>query len=83
MKSEFVFPDDGDRLLSLKEVAGRLKTSPGFVGRIVNAGLLPVLRFRREKRVRKFTLNDFLKKAEGKDLYDLVEAAEGTVQNHE
>lgn len=80
MKAEFVFPDDGDRLLSLKEASERLRPSDIFIGRLIKAGLLPCLRFRKNRRVRKFALNDFLKKHEGEDLYEVLEEAEGKVK---
>lgn len=81
MQAEFVFPDDGDRLLSLKEASERLRTSDVFISRLINAGLLPCLRFRKNRRVRKFALNEFLKKHEGEDLYEVLEEAEGRVKN--
>lgn len=81
MQAEFVFPDDGDRLLSLKEASERLRTSDVFISRLINAGLLPCLRFRKNRRVRKFALNDFLKKHEREDLYAVLEEAEA--QHHE
>lgn len=81
MKGEFVFPDDGDRLLSLKEASERLRTSDIFISRLIKAGLLPCLRFRKNRRVRKFALNEFLKRHEGEDLYEVLEAAEGRVKN--
>lgn len=76
MREGFAFPDDGDRLLSMKEAAARLRTSDAFISRLVNTGLLPCLKFRKNRRIRKFALNDFLKKHEGQDLYNLVETAE-------
>ena len=82
MREGFAFPDDGDRLLSLKEASERLRTSDIFIGRLIKAGLLPCLRFRKNRRVRKFALNDFLKKHEGEDLYEVLEAAEGKAENH-
>ena len=81
MKEEFVFPDDGDRLLSLKEASERLRTSDIFIGRLIKAGLLPCLRFRKNRRVRKFALNEFLKRHEGEDLYAVLEEAERRVKN--
>lgn len=81
MEAQFIFPDDGDRLLSLTEVAERLRTSCTFIGRLVDVGLLPCLRFRTNRRIRKFALNDFLKRHEGEDLYEVLEAAEGRVKN--
>lgn len=46
MKKEII-PDDTDRLLSVEEVAERLRTGKQFVRRLINAGFLPALSFRR------------------------------------
>ena len=84
MHAEFVFPDfpdDGDRRLSLKEVAERIRTSSSFISRLVDTGLLPCLRFRNNRRIRKFALNAFLEKHEGQDIYEVLEAAEA--KHHE
>lgn len=72
MKKEIV-PDDTDRLLSVEEVAERLRTGKQFVRNLINAGLLPALSFRRNRRVRKMSLNKFLEKYDGQDLYEVLE----------
>ena len=64
MKEEII-PDDTDRLLSVEEVAERLRTGKQFVRSLINAGLLPALSFRRNRRVRKMSLNKFLEKYDG------------------
>ena len=72
MKKEIV-PDDTDRLLSVEEVAERLRTGKQFVRSLINAGLLPALSFLRNRRVRKMSLNKFLEKYDGQDLYEVLE----------
>lgn len=65
--------DDADRLLSVEEVAERLRTGKQFVRRLIKAGLLPALSFRRNRRVRKMSLNKFLEEYDGQDLYEILE----------
>lgn len=65
--------DDTDRLLSVEEVADRLRTGKQFVRRLINAGLLPALSFRRNRRIRKVSLNRFLEEYDGQDLYEVLE----------
>lgn len=72
MKKE-ILQDDTDRLLSVEEVAERLRTGKQFVRSLINAGLLPALSFRRNRRVRKMSLNKFLEEYDGKDLYEVLE----------
>lgn len=72
MEKELIV-DDTDRLLSVEEVAERLRTGKQFVRRLINAGLLPALSFRRNRRVRKMSLNKFLEKYDGQDLYKVLE----------
>ena len=76
MNKERIFPDDADRLLSIDEVAARLRTSPAIVSRIMRGGLLTTLRFGSYKRVRKVTLNEFLRRYDGQDLLAVLEGAE-------
>lgn len=76
MNKERIIPDDADRLLSLDEVAARLKTSQSNVARLVRSGLLTTLRFGSYKRVRKVTLNEFLRRYDGQDLLAVLEGAE-------
>lgn len=77
MSKERIIPDDADRLLSLDEVAARLKTSSTNVARLVRTGLLTTLRFGHYKRVRKVTLNEFLRRYDGQDLLAVLEDREG------
>ena len=72
MEKELIV-DDTDRLLSVEEVAERLRTGKQFVRRLINAGLLPALSFRRNRRIRKVSLNKFLEEYDGKDLYEVLE----------
>lgn len=68
-----ILQDDTDRLLSVEEVAERLRTGKQFVRSLINAGLLPALSFRRHRRIRKVSLNKFLEKYDGQDLYEVLE----------
>lgn len=68
-----ILQDDTDRLLSVEEVAERLRTGKQFVRSLINAGLLPALSFRRNRRVRKMSLNKFLEEYDGQDLYEVLE----------
>lgn len=76
MNNDRIIMDDADRLLSLDEVSARLKTSPTNVARLVRSGLLTTLRFGNYKRVRKVTLNEFLRRYDGQDLMAVLEGAE-------
>ena len=60
-------PDSNNILYTVTEVATLLKTNPAYVYKIINLGLLPVLKLGRYK-VRKESLLNFLKEYEGKDL---------------
>lgn len=71
-----IFPDDADRLMSLAEVAARLKTSNDIVARLVKSGLLTALRIGPYKRVRKLTFNEFLRRYDGEDIKAILEGAE-------
>ena len=71
-----IFPDDADRLMSLAEVAARLKTSNDIVARLVKSGLLTALRIGPYKRVRKLTFNEFLRRYDGEDIKEVLEGAE-------
>ena len=68
-----IIQDDTDRLVSIEEVAERLRTGKQFVRSLINAGLLPALSFRRNRRIRKVSLNKFLEEYDGKDLYEVLE----------
>lgn len=56
-----------DYLLTVKEVAARLKTTPGTVYKLINNGLLTSLKIGALK-VRNKELNRFLNDNDGKDL---------------
>lgn len=59
-----------DYLLSVAEVAERLKTNRNFVYKLIDKGLLKCL-LMRSKKVRNSEVNRFLSEYEGKDLTDL------------
>lgn len=65
--------DDGDRLMSLEEVQARLRSSKTVVKALVDFELLPALNFGKNRRVRKVTLNAFLEKYEGTDIYEVID----------
>lgn len=67
-----IFPDDGDRLMSLEEVRARLRSSITVVRDLVDLELLVALKFGTNRRVRKITLNNFLEKYDGEDIYELI-----------
>ena len=71
-KNEVIFPDDTDRLMSIAEVAARLRTSSPFVSSLVNKGFLSALKFGKNRRIRKVVFNEFLEKNDGKDLQELI-----------
>lgn len=75
-KKNIIFDDDTDRLLSIKEVSVRMRTSQDFVKSLIDAGLLKALKFKRDRRIRKATFNKFLSDHEGKDLYEVLAAAQ-------
>lgn len=58
-----------DVLYTVSEVAKLIKTNPAYVYKLINAGLLPVLKLGSMK-IRKAALEEFLAKYEGKDLTD-------------
>jgi len=74
-KKEFI-ADDAERLLSLDEVGARLGTGRAFVARLVNAGLIDALAFRKVKRIPKSELYRFVHDHTGQDIYSVLEAAE-------
>ena len=59
-----------DVLYTVGEVAKLIKTNQAYVYRLINAGLLPVLKLGSYK-VRKVSLMSFLERYEGKDLTDV------------
>lgn len=74
-EKEFV-ADDAERLLSIEEVGERLGTGRAFAARLVNAGLIASLSFRRIKRVPKSELARFVQKYAGQDVYLALEETE-------
>lgn len=76
MKTDVMIADDADRLMSLEEVAARLRTSPKVVSDLLDTGLLKGLKFRSNRRVRKVTFNNFLDQYDGCDIYDILEQNE-------
>lgn len=68
-----IFPDDGDRLMSIDETAARLRTSPAIVGKLIKVGALTCMRRGTSKSIRKYTLNAFLAQHDGEDLFALLE----------
>ena len=62
-------------LYTVHEVAKIMKTNPGYVYRLIRAGLIPVLKLGSLK-VRKESLYEFLVKYEGKDLTNPEEVKE-------
>lgn len=56
-------------LLTIREVARELRTNTTYVYRLINKGLLPVLKLGSYK-VRRESLDEFLRMYEGHDLTD-------------
>ena len=71
--------DDAERLLSLEEVGERLGAGRTFAARLVKAGLLQALTFRKIKRVPKSELARFIQEHLGEDIYEILEAREKEV----
>lgn len=57
-------------IYTVKEISELLRTSPAFIYKLIDAGLLPALKLG-SIRVRKEALDEFLQKYEGCDLSDL------------
>ena len=72
MTNENIFPDDGDRLMTVKEAAVRLHTSPTFIRTLIANGELMCITLYKRSYIRKFTLNAFLDKHDGNELSELV-----------
>jgi len=68
-----------DILYTVGEVAKLIKTNQAYVYRLINAGLLPVLKLGSYK-VRKTSLLSFLERYEGKDLTDVENIKELELQ---
>lgn len=58
-----------DELLSTKEAAVILNTDINFMGKLIDAGLLPYLQMRARK-IRRKALDTFMEKYEGWDISD-------------
>ena len=67
-----IFPDDGDRLMSIDEAAARLRTSPTVVRQLLESKVIIPIRYGKRRYIRKYTLNGFLQQVEGKDIMDFV-----------
>jgi len=74
-----LIPDDAERLLSLEEVGERLGTGRLFAAKLIRAGLLHALAFRKIKRVPKSELARFIQDHIGQDIYEVLEAREREV----
>lgn len=81
MEKTIMFADDTDRLLNIAEVAARLKSSPTVVSRLVKSGMLRACYFGKCTRVRKVTLNDFLRTYDGQNIMTALEAREAKVKD--
>lgn len=73
--------DSMPELITVPELAKKMKTSQGFVHKLIQLKMLPAINFGRYPRVSKFKLNEFLEYYEGKDLVALVKAAERNTDN--
>lgn len=67
-----MFPDDGDRLMSVDEAAARLKTSPSVVRRLLEKRVIIPICNGPRRYIRKYALNDFLIRLEGQDILDFA-----------
>lgn len=73
--------DNTDRLMSIREVAERMRTSKSFVADLINTGLLQCLSFKGQRRmIRKVTFNRFLEEYDGKDIFAEVEAVKQKIK---
>lgn len=66
-----------EKLYTVNEVAEILKTNPAFVYRLINAGLLKVLKLGRIK-CREASLEEFIRKYDGYDVTDPLDIKELT-----
>lgn len=71
-----------DILYTVSETAKLLKTNQNYVYELIKQGFLPALKLGSLK-IRKATLNSFLKKYEGQDLTDLKNIKELEVNTNE
>ena len=68
--------DDAERLMSIEEVATRMRTPYPVVKKLVDKGYLDALFFKKQIRIPKSFFAEFLQKAKGKDIYKLIKGAE-------
>lgn len=68
-----IFPDDGDRLMTIDETAARLRTSRGVVGKLLKKRVIIPIAVGNHKYIRKYTLNNFLANIEGQDLQQIAQ----------
>jgi excisionase family DNA binding protein len=61
-----------DILYTVSEASKLIKTNPAYVYKLINAGLIPVIKLGSTK-IRRSTLLEFLEKYEGMDLTDPTE----------
>ena len=73
--------DSMDELITVPDVAKKLGTSQRLIHKLIQLKMLPAIYFGRYPSVRKFTLNAFLEHFEGKNLIELVKAAERNRDN--
>lgn len=71
---------EGDRLISVREVAARLGTNQAFVRKLIDAGLLSCIKFGRYKRISICVLTEFIRKHQGDNLRTIVAMREGKLQ---
>ena len=64
--------DDADRLLSVAEVAARMRTTQPFVRELITQGFLGAISFGKNRRVPKSELNRFFSQYLGEDLPELL-----------
>mgnify|MGYP001643491422 CR=1 FL=1 len=64
--------DDADRLLSVAEVAARMRTTQPFVRELIMQGFLGAIAFGKNRRVPKSELTRFFAAYLGEDLQELV-----------
>lgn len=76
MTEERIFPDDGDRLMSVEETAARLKTSQSVVRQLLRKRIIVPICNGQRRYIRKYALNNFLAQIEGQDLQALLAGAE-------
>ena len=65
---------EAERLLTVAKIAQLMGINRGNVGKILNLGLIPSLRFGRVRKVRVSAFNSFLEEMEGKDIYELLKS---------